>query len=183
MNKLVDAPLANTALATPQVGIARPHESAELHVTGRAAYADDIAEVAGTLHCALGLSPVAHGRLLSLDIDRLRREPGVVEVLTATDIPGLNDCGPIVHDDPILADGILHYLGQPVFAVIAGSRQTARRVAALAKEVIRCEPLPALLTAREAHAAGRYVLPPMHLTRGDPETALEKAPHRLQGRF
>ena len=65
-----------------------------------------------------GLSPVAHGRLLSIDLARLRAQPGVVAVLTAADIPGRNDCGPIVHDDPILADGLLNYRGQPVFAVI-----------------------------------------------------------------
>ncbi|MED5617807.1 xanthine dehydrogenase molybdopterin binding subunit [Ideonella sp. BN130291] len=180
MNKLVDAPLTEP-LPTPQVGVGRPHESAALHVTGRAAYADDIAEASGTLHAALGLSPVAHGRLLGVDLQRLQALPGVVAVLTAADIPGVNDCGPIVHDDPILADGELHYLGQPVFAVIAQSRQAARQAAALAKEVIRCEPLPAVLNVREAHAKAHYVLPPMHLTRGDPAAALQAAPHRLQG--
>ncbi len=180
MNKLVDAPLSPDTLA-PQVGIARPHESAALHVSGRAAYTDDIAEAAGTLHAALGLSPVAHGRLLGVDLDRLRALPGVVAVITAADIPGPNDCGPIVHDDPILADGVLHYLGQPVFAVIAENRLAARHAAALAKEVIRCEPLPAVITAREAHAQQRYVLPPMHLTRGDPQAEMQRAPHRLTG--
>jgi xanthine dehydrogenase large subunit len=180
MNKPVDAPLTEP-LATPQVGVGRPHESAALHVTGRAAYADDIPEASGTLHAALGLSPVAHGRLLGVDLQRLQALPGVVAVLTAADIPGVNDCGPIVHDDPILADGELHYLGQPVFAVIARTRLAARRAAAVAKEVIRCEPLPAVLTVREAHAQAHYVLPPMHLTRGDPQAALQAAPHRLQG--
>ena len=82
------------------VGRPLPHEAAHLHVAGTAPYTDDIPEVAGTLHAALGLSPVAHGRLTGIDLDTLRAQPGVVAVFTAHDIPGRNDCGPIVQDDP-----------------------------------------------------------------------------------
>jgi xanthine dehydrogenase large subunit len=169
--------------AGDRVGLGRPHESAHLHVAGSATYIDDIPEPAGTLHAALGLSPVAHGRLLGVDVERLRAQPGVVAVLTASDIPGANDCGPIVHDDPILADGELLFLGQPVFAVIAETRDAARRAAALARSAIRFEALPALLTAREAHAAHQYVVPPMHLSRGDAHAAMAAAPHRMKGSF
>jgi xanthine dehydrogenase large subunit len=172
-------PLATAAV----VGSALPHESAHLHVAGAATYTDDIAEAAGTLHAALGLSPLAHARLLAVDVARLRAQPGVVAVLTAADIPGRNDCGPIVHDDPILAADELVWLGQPVFAVIATDRELARRAAALASEVIRAEPLPAVLSARAAHAAQQYVVPPMHLVRGDARAAIAAAPHRLQGSF
>ncbi|MFX6066985.1 xanthine dehydrogenase molybdopterin binding subunit, partial [Acinetobacter baumannii] len=90
-------------------------------------------------------------------------------------------CGPLLHDDPILAADELRYVGQPVFAVIATDRELARRAAARAKEVIQAEPLPPVLTARDAHAQGQYVLPPMHLTRGEPAAQLAAAPHRLQG--
>ena len=167
----------------PVVGRSLPHESAHLHVSGAAPYTDDLPEPAGTLHAALGLSPLAHGRLLAIDVERIRQQPGVVAVLTATDVPGENNCGPLLHDDPILAAGELRYVGQPVFAVIATTRDVARRAAALAKEVIRAEPLPAVLTALQAHEAGAYVLPPMHLTRGEPAEHLASAPHRLQGRW
>ncbi|MBB3195086.1 xanthine dehydrogenase molybdopterin binding subunit [Roseateles terrae] len=167
----------------PQVGVSRAHESAHLHVSGEAVYTDDIAEVRGTLHAALGLSPVAHGRLLSIDVDQLRRQPGVVAVITAVDLPGENNCGPLLHDDPLLADGELRYLGQPVFAVIATDRELARRAAALARTVIQAEALPPVLTAREAHALGQYVVPPMHLQRGDAAAALAQAPHRLDGEW
>jgi len=112
-----------------RVGISRKHESAHLHVSGRATYVDDMPELAGTLHAALGLSPVAHGRIKAFDIARIRAMPGVVDVIVAADIPGVNDCGAIVHDDPILADGIVQFLGQPVFAVIATDRDLARRAA------------------------------------------------------
>ncbi|RQO61910.1 xanthine dehydrogenase molybdopterin binding subunit [Paucibacter sp. KBW04] len=170
-------------MSAPIVGVSRPHESAALHVSGEARYCDDLPELQGTLHAALGLSPVAHGRLLSIDLDLLRRQPGVVAVLTAADIPGENNCGPLLPDDPILAADTLSYLGQPVFAIIASTRELARRAAALAKQAIRFEALPAVLTALEAHAAGQYVIPPMHLSRGDASAALQAAPHRLQGEW
>ncbi len=188
MNTVTDlkAALAAADAARPdprRVGIARPHESAHLHVQGSAPYIDDIAEVAGTLHAALGLSPIAHGTLLGIDLDTIRAQSGVVAVYTAADLPGPNDCGPIVHDDPILCDGTLRHVGQPVFLVVARTRELARRAAALAKQVIRAEPLPAVLTAREAHALGQYVVPPMVLDRGDAAAALAAAPHRLSGTF
>ena len=123
------APAVVQAKTGAQVGISRPHESAHLHVAGAAPYIDDLPEITGTLHAALGLSPVAHGRLLAIDLELLRAQPGVVAVYTAADILGPNDCGPIVHDDPILADGELRHVGQPVFAVIAHSREQARRAA------------------------------------------------------
>jgi xanthine dehydrogenase large subunit len=177
----------HTTAAQDTVGRALPHESAHLHVSGRAAYADDIPEPVGTLHAALGLSPVAHGRLLGVDVAALRALPGVVAVYTAADIPGENNCGPIVHDDPILPTNTLRYLGQPVFAVIATTRDAARRAAAQAKQFIQVEPLPAVFDLRQAHAAEDYVLPPMHLTRGTHAGgvagAMAAAPHRLEGRF
>jgi len=172
---------ATAAAAGARVGISRPHESAHLHVAGAAPYVDDLPELAGTLHAALGLSPVAHGRITAMHLDKIRVLPGVVSVLSAADIPGPNDCGAIIHDDPILADGEVRYVGQPVFAVIAETRDVARRAAALAKQVLEIEPLPAIFTPEAAHQAGQYVLPPMHLTRGDARTAIDAAPHRLSG--
>ena len=169
------------------VGRSLPHESAHLHVAGTAAYTDDLPEPAGTLHAALGLSPVAHGRLLGVDTAALMTEPGVVAVLTARDIPGTNDCGAIVHDDPVLAEGTLHYLGQPVFVVLATTRDLARRAAARARQVIQSEPLPAVLSPRQAHAQGLHVVPSMHLAResapGGTQRAIASAPHRLKGSF
>ena len=163
------------------VGARLPHESAHLHVAGAAPYIDDLPELAGTLHAALGLSPIAHGRITGLDLELVRAMPGVVAVLSADDIPGPNDCGPVIHDDPILAEGVVQYAGQPVFAVIAETRDQARRAAARARDAVHIEPLPPILTPEEAHAAKSYVLPPMHLARGDAAAAIAAAPHRLQG--
>ncbi|MDO9001974.1 MAG: xanthine dehydrogenase molybdopterin binding subunit [Aquabacterium sp.] len=164
-------------------GQSLPHESAHLHVAGAAPYIDDLPELAGTLHCALGLSPLAHGRLIGVDVDTIKAMPGVVAVLTAQDVPGKNDCGAIIHDEPILADGEVHFLGHPVFAVIATDRESARRAAARAKDVIQVEALPSLLTIEAAHAAESYVVPPMHLKRGDAAGTMAQAQHRLKDRF
>jgi len=174
---------AGSPTTAQRVGAARPHESAHLHVAGAAPYTDDLPELQGTLHAALGLSPVAHGLLRGIDLALLRAQPGVVAVLTAADIPGPNNCGPIIHDDPILADGTLHYRGQPVFAVIADTRDAARRAAALAPQALQIDALPALLDARAAHAQQQHVVPTMHLRRGDAAAALAAAPQQLQGSF
>lgn len=173
-----DAALKRTD-AWAEVGRARKHESAELHVRGQATYTDDIAELAGTLHAALGLSARAHARINAIDLAQVRASRGVVAVLTASDIPGLNDCGPIVHDDPILADGLVQYVGQPIFIVVADSHDNARRAARLA--TVDYEDLPAILTPQQARAAASWVLPPMRLARGDAAQAFALAPHTVKG--
>ncbi len=161
------------------VGLARPHESAELHVLGQATYTDDIPEVQGTLHAALGLSSKAHAKIAAIDLAAVRASRGVVAVLTVADIPGTNDCGPIIHDDPILADGLVMYVGQPIFIVVADTHDNARRAARLGN--VTYEELPAILTPQAARAAQSYVLPPMRLQRGDCQAAFEKAPHAVKG--
>ncbi len=167
------------------VGSSLAHESAHLHVTGAATYTDDIVELAGTLHAALGLSPLAHGELLSVDSATLRAQPGVVDVLVAADLAGRNDCGPIVHDDPVLAEGEVRHVGQPVYLVVATDRRAARHAAGLASTLIQVRPLPALLSHREAAEQDSRVLPDMRLQResepGACARAIAGAPYRLEG--
>jgi xanthine dehydrogenase large subunit len=167
------------AAAWTAVGVSRAHESARLHVLGQADYTDDIDEVRGTLHAALGLSSKAHAKIVNIDLDGVRASRGVVAVYTARDIPGTNDCGPIIHDDPILADGLVQYVGQPVFIVVADTHDNARRAAR--KASITYDELPAILTPQAARAAESYVLPPMRLARGDAQSAYEAAPHKVKG--
>ncbi|MFP4596234.1 MAG: xanthine dehydrogenase molybdopterin binding subunit, partial [Ralstonia sp.] len=189
MNKQTESFLlaeADIAAAIPDqrgavVGISRPHESAHLHVAGTATYTDDIPELAGTLHAALGMSTQAHARIVKLGLDRVKAAPGVVAVFTSADIPGTNDCGPIIHDDPILATDTVHFIGQPVFLVVATSHDAARRAARLGN--IEYEVLPPLLTPEDARAAGRSVLPPMHLKRGEPAERIASAPHSEAGQM
>jgi xanthine dehydrogenase large subunit len=87
------------------VGTAIPHDSAALHVSGEAIYTDDIPEPRGLLHLAVGMSEKAHARIRRLDLSAVREAQGVVAVITAEDIPGENNCGPVEKDDPILAPG------------------------------------------------------------------------------
>ena len=172
-------PMADDPGVWSEVGKSHPHESATLHVLGQATYTDDVPELQGTLHAAFGLSPVAHARIVSMDLAPVRAAAGVVAVLVAADIPGVNDCGPILHDDPILADGLVQYVGQPMFLVVAQTHDQARRAARLAK--VEFAMLPPILTAQAAHAARSYVVPPMRLARGDAAGALATAPHTLHG--
>jgi xanthine dehydrogenase large subunit len=170
---------SGVAAGSNVVGMGLPHDSAALHVSGAADYTDDLAEPRGTLYVALGVSPVAHGRFTSLDLDLVREAPGVVDIITAADIPGENDVGPIQHDDPIFADGVVQFAGQPMFAVAATSVNAARRAARLAR--VDIAPLPAILTIDAALAAESWVLPPVHVTRGDAAAAIKGASHRLRG--
>lgn len=179
MNKRHEPEVA--ARSASEVGTARPHESALLHVLGSAIYTDDIPELHGTLHAALGLSQHAHATISSVDLSAVRAASGVVEVILASDIPGINDCGPILQDDPILASTLVQYIGQPIFIVIANSHDQARRAAHLA--VVEYSPLPAILTPQAALAAQSFVLPPLRLTRGEFEAAFAAAPHQVTGQF
>jgi xanthine dehydrogenase large subunit len=157
------------------------HESAHLHVTGEAVYTDDIPELRGTLYAALILSPVAHGELIGDGIDHaaIMKEHGVVAVYTAKDIPGENNCGPIIHDDPFLADGKVEFLGQAVAVVVATDMLYAREVAKRAKVLVK--ELPALLTIEEALEAKSFIMPAKGITRGKPAEAIANAPRKITG--
>jgi xanthine dehydrogenase large subunit len=159
-------------------GTSQIHDSAPLHVSGRAEYCDDIALPANTLHAAFGLSPIAHGRISSLDLAAVAASPGVAAIALAADIPGENNYGGAVHDDPIFAENLVQYAGQPLFAVAATSMRAARKAAACAK--LDLIPLPALLDIRAALAAQSYVLPSQTMRRGEPRARLDGAPRRLQ---
>lgn len=161
----------------------RQHDSAIKHVTGRAEYCDDIAEPAGTLHAYLGVSTVAHANLRSVDLNAVRKAPGVVGVLTAEDIPGHNDISPTgKNDEPVFPTEKTEFHGQPLFAVVAESRDAARRAAELAE--IDYEVLPHALDPIAARDAGYpMITDPLKLERGDVAPAMEQAQNRLQGRM
>ena len=159
------------------------HESGAKHVTGRATYTDDIAEPAGTLHAYLGLSDIAHAEIANLDLDAVLSASGVVGVLTAKDIPGCNDISPTgLNDEPVLAETKVDFWGQPVFAVIAETRDQARRAAKQAK--ITWNALPHASDIEAAQKAGYpNVTAPLKLERGEIEAALDTATNRLQGQI
>ncbi len=159
------------------------HDSAHKHVAGSAVYIDDMPEPVGTLHAGLGLSTVAHGVLKSVDLSAVRAAPGVVAVLTAEDVPGVNDISPsYMDDDPVLAEGKVEFHGQPIFCVIAQTRDQARRAARLAK--IEYEELPAIIDMGGLDPeAARQVAKPLTFRRGDAAAAIAAAPKRVTGRM
>jgi xanthine dehydrogenase large subunit len=164
-------------------GVHRPviHDSAARHVSGEAVYVDDIAELPGTLQIYVAMSQRAHARLVSLDVSAVRRAPGVVCVLTATDIPGENDASPVFHDDPVFAEDVVQYAGQSLFAVAGQTIDAARAAAALAE--VEYQDLPALISVEDSLAADADLapLPPHEMRLGDADAALAGAPHRISG--
>jgi xanthine dehydrogenase large subunit len=169
------------ASSGPAAGVARPHESARAHVAGSATYIDDIAELKGTLHAAPILSTAAHGRLLGVDSGAVLKMPGVRGVVLADDIPGDPVLATFVHDEPVFARDKVEHIGQVIGLVVAGTVMQARRAARQVQ--VRIDPLPPVLSPRQAHAARSYVLPPVVVRRGEPEKALAASRHRLSGQL
>jgi xanthine dehydrogenase large subunit len=178
-------PKPNLRAETIKGGVAtdQRHDSAHKHVTGTAVYIDDMPEPAGLLHACLGLADVPHGRIRSINLDAVNKAPGVVEVLTAKDMPGSNDISPTgKNDEPVLADGLVQFHGQPVFAVIAETREQARRACRLAK--IEYDALPFVTDIGDVDRRnGKLVTPGMTLKRGNAADAIRSAPRKLSGQM
>ncbi len=164
------------------VGTSLAHDSARLHVTGAARYIDDIPAPAGALHLAFGLSRSARGRIILMDLDAVRRAPGVVAVLTASDLEIPADVSPSAHDEPLLSDGRVHYIGQALFLVIADSHLAARKAARLGRVEID-EETPILTVEQALAANSRFEDAPRVWSKGDADAAIAAAPRRLQGRI
>ncbi|MGE0347887.1 xanthine dehydrogenase molybdopterin binding subunit [Hydrogenophaga sp.] len=180
----MNAPDKITALTSPgprAAGVSRFHESARAQVAGGATYIDDIPEVRGTLHAAPVCSAIAHGRLRGMDASAALALPGVRGVFGAADIPGDKTLAAFAHDEPVFASDTVQFIGQVVAVVVADDVKTARRAARLVR--LDIEPLPPVLTVHEAHAQKSYVLPPVHVKRGDAQAALARAPNVLEGAF
>jgi xanthine dehydrogenase large subunit len=166
---------------TGGVGAPLKHDSGPKHVTGEAVYTDDIPEPPGTLQIYLAMSERAHAAVTSLDVGKVRTAPGVAIVLTAKDVPGVNDVSPFAGDDPLFADGLVEYWGQSLFAVAAETMAQARAAARLA--VVAYEDRPAILTIAQALAANSLLEPPYTMQRGDAKAAIATAPRTLTGRI
>jgi xanthine dehydrogenase large subunit len=165
--------------AQSAAGHSLPHESAAAQVAGAVHYIDDLPEVRGTLHAAPILSNQPHGRLKGVDSSAALAMPGVVDVILAADIPGDPVLAAFAGDEPVFATDTVQFIGQVVGLVIAKTTMQARRAAR--KVTLDIEPLPAILTVQDALAAKSYVLPPVHVRRGDAAAGLKKAQHTLSG--
>src|SRR4051794_11225021 len=157
------------------------HDSAPKHVSGSATFIDDIREPEGLLHIAVGGAPVAAGQLLGVGLDAVRAAPGVVAILTAADIPGVNDVSAIAGDDPVFVDGNIEFHGQVVFAVVAGTRDEARRAAKLGR--IEASTGTHSVSVDDAIAAGTRVLPDYAFRKNDSAAALARSEKRVKGRL
>ena len=155
------------------------HDSARAHVTGSARYIDDMPVLPGTLEVVLVTSPHAHARIVSADVSAALAAAGVHGIVTAADIPGHNDIGPVFPNEPVLAEGIVDYVGAPVVAIGAETYDQGLAAAALVKIVY--EELPAVLEIEDALAAESYTYPPQTMRRGDAEAAIAGAAHTVSG--
>ncbi len=158
-----------------------PHESAVGHVTGAAKYVDDIALSRGTLTMWPVCSEHAHARILSLDVEAARAMPGVAVVLTAGDVPGVNDVGCSRPDESLFASEIVEFHGH-LLAMVVGESEAACRAAARAV-VVEYEKLPTVLTIAEARAAESFHTDANAIRRGDAASAVAGAARRLTGEF
>ena len=155
------------------------HESAIKHVTGKAQYIDDIPEWPNQLHVATGKSIHAHARVKKLDLEEVRKTIGVIDVITYADIPGDGDVGAVYSGDPLLANGLVEFVGQPIFAVAATSLEIAKRAVELA--IVEYEVLEAAITPQQAMANSSFVLPQKSFTQGNAAAAIADAPRKIKG--
>ena len=161
------------------VGKSVKHDSAPKHVSGEAVYVDDRLEFPNQLHIYARMSERAHARIVRIDTAPCYQIPGVAIAITSKDVPGQLDIGAVLPGDPLLADGKVEYIGQPVIAVAADSLETARKAAMAA--IIEYEDLEPVLDVVDALHKKHFVLDSHTHQRGDSATALASAPRRLQG--
>lgn len=151
----------------------------DLHTRGQARFVDDLPEPEGLLHAVVLTSPAAHGRITRLDTGKAVETDGVHAVLTAVDIPGANEIGTLVADEPLLADDTVHFIGQPVALILADSKRQARE--ALPRIDLEIDELPAIVDPREAKARGELIVPPRTFCLGEVETTWKECDLVIEG--
>ncbi|MBK7172139.1 MAG: xanthine dehydrogenase molybdopterin binding subunit [Bacteroidales bacterium] len=155
------------------------HESAISHVTGAAVFIDDIAEPSGMLYGQVVFSPVAKGRIIDLDISKAILLPGVHKIIVAADIPGINQMGPVIHDEPCLASGSLECIGQAICLIAAVSPEIAREAAK--RIVVNIETEEPILDIKTAIEKGSFFGPERKIARGNAETSLAASTFFIEG--
>ena len=156
-----------------------PHESATKHVTGEAVYVDDMLVGDQLLVGRVVYSPHAHARIKSFDLSEAQKVPGVHAVLSYKDIPGHNQMGPVVKDEPCLAEHEVICVGQAMFLIAAETAEQCREAEKRIK--VEFEPLDTILTIEKAIEKNSLLGPPAKIERGDIEKALLSAPHVIEG--
>ncbi len=165
---------------TFQVGKNFVHDSAIRHVTGEAIYIDDMPEDNKLMHAALITSKHAYAQIKKIDLSKLKKLPFDTYVFSAKDIPGKNDIGPIFGDEPILADNLISYFGQPVGVVVADDYQKAMYAANLVE--IKTSSLgEPILSIDEAYEKQSFLSAPMEIRIGNPKKAIKNSKLTLEG--
>jgi len=154
----------------------KPHESSVKHVTGQAKYIDDIPEPPGTLYGAIGWSKRAHAVIKKINLEQVEKSEGVVSVITAKDIPGRNDVGPVYNGDPIFPKKA-EYFGQPLFAVAATSTELARK--AVLKAKISYKSLKGINNIQQALKKKSFVLKTNKINKGEPLKRIKESRFKL----
>ncbi len=149
------------------------------HVRGEAEYVDDLPIPAEILYAAVFASSVAHGKILSLDIQKALILEGVIGVFTADDIPGSNQWGTIIADCPLLAKDEVQYLGQPIAVVVGTTRAIAQKATKLIR--LEIEELPVIVAPREAFIQGQIIGTPRTFVLGDVDSAWEQCDLIVEG--
>jgi len=162
----------------PTVGKNLPHDSARGHVSGESIYIDDIPPARGELIVDFLFSPVAHGRIKSLDLDAARRVPGVVALFTYRDLHH-NKFGAIIKDELLLAEDEVTFIGHPIVVIAAENRDAIRE--AKKAIVVDIEPLEPVFTIDEAKRRRDFIGPVRYIRRGDVDAAFASAEHILEG--
>ena len=163
------------------VGKQVPHDSAVGHVTGEALFVDDLPSAKNELIVDYIASPVAHGKIKSLNYEELAKLDGIVEVFTHADIPGHNLYGPVIKDERFLAEDIVEYVGQPI-AIIAGESRRAIRQAKK-HTLLEIQELTPVFTIDEAIKAKQFIGVPRTFKQGNFDKAWRESKHKLTGTF
>ncbi len=169
---------SNTKKIDGGLGDAKPHDSAHLHVAGEATYTDDVLEPQGCLHAYILKSPHAHAKIKKFDVSACYI-PGVHAVMTAKDIPGVNDAAPVFPGDPVYAETEVLYYGQSIMAVAAETIEIAHK--AVKKAVVEYEVLSAILNVHDAIKAEKFVGDTYVMQQGDSAAGIKKGKRRLKG--
>jgi xanthine dehydrogenase large subunit len=149
------------------------------HLSGNSIYVDDISELISTLHAVPVYSKIAHGKILEIDITKAKNAEGVVDVLTAKDIPGENQIGGIIPDEPLFAETEVHFIGQPIAIVIAITHFAARQARNLV--VVEYEENEVITNPRLAHQEGNLLIPSRTFANGDVEEGFENSDYVFSG--
>ncbi|MGE5106606.1 MAG: molybdopterin cofactor-binding domain-containing protein, partial [Sphingobacteriales bacterium] len=149
------------------------------HVTGKSIYVDDIPGMEGMLFVKIFDATVAHAKIKSIDYSEALQLEGVVKIFSYKDIPGENQIGGIILDEPLLADAEVHYMGQPILIVAADTEDAAEE--ALKKIKIEFEPLPVIVNPREAFAKGNLLSPSRKFVLGNTTEAFASCKYIFEG--